>query len=120
MLKPSRAAYLPPLSAHSPFHPAVHETAKSQLPRYGHITQSGLALARRKQYPGRANSQSVSPNLQDCKDIRTQQLIYQINLAQTSSDLWVLCTDMQQCIAQVHGKAIAIERLDKLISIFEG
>jgi hypothetical protein len=58
--------------------------------------------------------------LQDCKDIRTQQLIYQINLAQTPSDLWVLRIDMQQCITQLHGPAIAIERIDRLISIFEG
>jgi hypothetical protein len=57
--------------------------------------------------------------LQDCKDIRTQQLIYHINVARTAADLWLLRTEMQRCISHLHGPAIASERTDMLISLFE-
>jgi hypothetical protein len=58
--------------------------------------------------------------LQDCKDIRTQQLIYQINLASTPADLWLLRTELQRCIIQLHGQLIASERIDRLVSLCEG
>lgn len=57
--------------------------------------------------------------LQDCKDIRTQQLIYQINVANTAADLWLLRTEMQRCISHLHGPAIASERIDGLNRIFQ-
>jgi hypothetical protein len=58
--------------------------------------------------------------LQDCKDIRTQQLIYQINLASTPADLWLLRTELQGCITQLHGPLVASERIDRLVGLFKG
>ncbi|MDB5965117.1 MAG: hypothetical protein JWQ72_1617 [Polaromonas sp.] len=63
---------------------------------------------------------SLHAALHDCKDIRTQRVIYKINLARTPADLWMLRSDLHQCIAQVHSQAVAAERINNLISVFEG
>ncbi len=56
--------------------------------------------------------------LQDCKDIRTQRVIYDINLAKTPAALRLLLGDVQDCIAKVHCPTVAIERIDKLFGLF--
>lgn len=58
--------------------------------------------------------------LHDCKDIRAQRVIYNINIAKTPVDLWRLRGDLMQRIAQVHNQRVAAERFRRLIPIFEG
>ena len=77
---------------------------------------------------GRANSrlpieqirESLQTVLHDCKDMRTQRVIYKINVARTPADLWLLRSDLHQCIAKVHSQTEATERIHSLINVFEG
>jgi hypothetical protein len=63
---------------------------------------------------------SLQTLLHDCKDMRTQRVIYQINIAQTAADLWLLRSDLHQCIAQLHNQTEAAKRINSLINVFEG
>lgn len=58
--------------------------------------------------------------LRDCKDMRTQRAIYKINVAQTPAELWQLRSDLYQCIAKIHSQAVAAERINSVITVFEG
>ena len=58
--------------------------------------------------------------LHDCKNMGAQRLIYKINVARTPSDLWLLRSDVHQCIAQTHSQSEAAERINALIPAFEG
>ena len=58
--------------------------------------------------------------LSDCKNMNAQRLIYKINLALTPSDLWLLRSDLHQCIAQTHNQSEAAERINALIPAFDG
>lgn len=63
---------------------------------------------------------SLHGALHDCQDMRTQRVIYKINMAQTPAELWLLRSDLHQCIARVHSQAIAAERINSLLSVFAG
>jgi hypothetical protein len=63
---------------------------------------------------------SLHAALHDCDDIRAQPVIYKINIAQTPADLWLLRSDLMQCIAQVHSQPVATERINNLITVFKG
>lgn len=63
---------------------------------------------------------SLQTVLHDCKDLRTQRVIYQINIARTPADLWLLRSDLHQCVAQEHNQTEAAERINSLINVFEG
>ena len=58
--------------------------------------------------------------LYDCKNMGAQRLIYKINVAPTPSDLWLLRSDVHQCIAQAHSQSEAAERINALIPAFDG
>ncbi len=58
--------------------------------------------------------------LHDCKDICALRTLRKINVAQTPAELWQLRSDLHQCIAKVHSQAEAAERINSVISIFEG
>ncbi len=64
--------------------------------------------------------ESLQAILLDCKDMRTQRVIYKINIALTPADLWLLRSDLHLCIAKVHGQAEATARLNSVIGVFEG
>ena len=64
--------------------------------------------------------ESLLALLHDCRDMRTQRLIYKIKVAKTPSDLWLLRSDLHQCIAQTHSQSEAAERINSLIEVFEG
>jgi len=51
--------------------------------------------------------ESLLALLHDCSDMRTQRLIYKIKVAKTPADLWLLRSDLPQCIAQTHGQSEA-------------
>ncbi|WP_395058031.1 hypothetical protein [Polaromonas sp.] len=58
--------------------------------------------------------------LLDCKDMGAQRVIYRINVAATPSELWLLRSDLHQCIARVHDQAEATRRTNLLLDAFEG
>ena len=64
--------------------------------------------------------ESLLALLHDCSDMRTQRLIYKIKVAKTPADLWLLRSDLHQCIAQTHTQSEAAERINSLIEVFEG
>lgn len=64
--------------------------------------------------------ESLQTLLHDCKDMRSQRVLYKINAAQTPSELWMLRSDLHQCISQAHTQSEAAERINSLIDVFEG
>ncbi|GAB3469552.1 hypothetical protein GCM10011496_01450 [Polaromonas eurypsychrophila] len=58
--------------------------------------------------------------LLDCKDMGAQRVIYRINVAATPSELWLLRSDLYQCIARVHNQAEAARRTNNLLDAFDG
>ncbi|MDB5891748.1 MAG: hypothetical protein JWP47_2579 [Polaromonas sp.] len=64
--------------------------------------------------------QCLRATLEDCTDVRVDRLNYRIDLAQTPSDLWLLRSDLHQCIAQLHSQQVAVERINALIPSFRG
>jgi hypothetical protein len=64
--------------------------------------------------------ESLQALLHDCKDMRSERVIYKINVAQTPSELWMLRSDLHQCISQAHTQTEAAERINSLIDVFEG
>lgn len=77
-------------------------------------------FAFRPQLPIEQIRRSLHAALHDCTDMRAQRVIYKINIAKTPADLWLLRSDLMQCIAQVHSQQVAAERINNLISVFEG
>lgn len=74
----------------------------------------------RRQLPIEQIRHSLHRALHDCQDIRAQRVIYKINLAKTPADLWLLRSDMHQCISQTHSQRVAVERINSLVDVFEG
>ncbi len=64
--------------------------------------------------------QILRQTLADCKNMNAQRLIYKINVALTPSDLWLLRSELHQCIAQTHNQSEAAERINALIPAFDG
>ncbi|MDP3310018.1 MAG: hypothetical protein Q8S56_03535 [Polaromonas sp.] len=58
--------------------------------------------------------------LADCQDMGTQRAIYRINVATTPAELWLLRSDLLQCIARVHNQAEATRRINDLLDAFAG
>ena len=63
---------------------------------------------------------SLRQTLHDCTDVKAQRVLYKINTAKTAADLWLVRSDLHQCIAQMHSESIAAERINGLISGFQG
>ena len=63
---------------------------------------------------------SLHDTMHDCEGVRAQRMIYKINVAQTPADLWLLRSDLHQCISQAHSQSVAAERINSLIPVFEG
>lgn len=64
--------------------------------------------------------QSFHAALHDCSDVRAERVMYKINQARTPGELWLLRSDLHQCIAQIHSQSVAAERINNLIPVFEG
>ena len=64
--------------------------------------------------------ESLQALLHDCRCMRSQRVLYKINVAQTPAELWLLRSDLHQCIAQTHSQSEAAERINSLIEVFEG
>lgn len=81
------------------------------------FSDSGRPVSR---VPVEQIQESLVALLHDCGDMRTQRLIYKIKVAKTPADLWLLRSDLHQCIAQTHSQSEAAERINSLIEVFEG
>jgi hypothetical protein len=64
--------------------------------------------------------QILCETLSDCNNMKAERLVYKINAALTPSDLWLLRSDLHQCIAQTHSQREAAERINALIPAFDG
>lgn len=64
--------------------------------------------------------QSFKAALHDCISDSTPRLLYKIDSAATPADLWMLRSDLHQCIAQAHSQNVAIHRINELVEVFEG
>ncbi len=64
--------------------------------------------------------QSLRSLLHDCQDMQSQRVIYKINIAESVSDLWLLRSDLHQCISQRHNQAEAATRINSLVEVFQG
>jgi len=58
--------------------------------------------------------------IQDCPDTAAQKVAYKINLAKTPADLWLLRSDLHQCISHTHDQAEAARRINALLEAFRG
>ena len=58
--------------------------------------------------------------VEDCDSAPAQRLRHKIDHTQTAKELWMLRNDAYQLISQQTSQAIAAERINNLISAFEG
>lgn len=58
--------------------------------------------------------------LQDCTGTDAQRVIYKIKLAATPAELWLLRSDLHQCISRAHDQAEAARRINALLETFCG
>lgn len=58
--------------------------------------------------------------MDDCDSVQAQRLRHKIVQTKTAQELWMLRNDAYQLISQQTSQAIAAERINNLISVFEG
>lgn len=58
--------------------------------------------------------------LHDCKSVDAQRIIFRINTAATPADLWLLRSDLYQCISRTRDQAEATRRINALLGTFSG
>ncbi len=58
--------------------------------------------------------------IEDCDSVPSRRLSHKIIHAQTPQELWLLRNDAYQLISQQTSQAVAAERINALISTFEG
>jgi hypothetical protein len=64
--------------------------------------------------------QLVVQTLHDCSNESSERVVQRVRIAKSSQELWVLRSDLYQCIAQAHSQTEAVERINSLIDAFEG
>lgn len=58
--------------------------------------------------------------IEDCDSVSARRLNHKIINTRTVQELWLLRNDAYQLISQQHSQAVAAERINALISSFEG
>ena len=58
--------------------------------------------------------------LHDCDDRVSQRVAYEIQIASSAQDLWLLRTDIHRCIALAHSQGEASARIDPITASFMG
>ncbi len=58
--------------------------------------------------------------MDDCDSVQAQRLRHKIVQTKTAQELWMLRNDAYQLISQQTSQTIAAERINNLISVFEG
>jgi hypothetical protein len=84
------------------------------------VPESQGPVASNKRLPLEQVKASLHNTLHDCRDLRAQRIIYKIDIAKTPSDLWLLRSDLYQCISQTHSQSEAVNRINDLVPVFEG
>lgn len=90
------------------FSSAIHDClpfSESQPPQRVHLSQVRRLL--------------VSA-LHDCEDRISQRVAYEVQIALTAQDLWLLRTDVHRCISLAHSQAEASARIDPIAASFMG
>ncbi len=64
--------------------------------------------------------ESLQILLHDCQDTQSQRVIYKINIARTPAELWLLRSDLHQCISRVHNQTEAVQRINSVVEGFAG
>ena len=59
-------------------------------------------------------------SLDGCSGVRADRLIFRIDSAKTPAELWMLRSDLHQCIAQAHTESVAALRINDVSLIFAG
>ncbi len=67
-----------------------------------------------------AIQQEMLATLQDCPCDRSGQLEQRIQSARTPADLWMLRSDVHQCISQTYTQTEASARINSLAPLFKG
>ncbi|WP_372658408.1 hypothetical protein [Hydrogenophaga sp.] len=63
---------------------------------------------------------SLLQAVEDCTSVPTQRLRLKIEQAKTPQELWLLRNDAYQVISQRHDQAVAAQRINALLKVFEG
>lgn len=58
--------------------------------------------------------------LHDCDDHVSQRIAFEIQIASSAQDLWLLRTDVHRCIALAHSQDEASARIDPIAASFMG
>jgi hypothetical protein len=111
-------------SSLAPLNTAVHETAETPIMSIRSI------FAVRRQAPASSHPSVGTPLeeirqalhlcIQDCRGMAAQRVVYKINLAETAADLWLLRSDLHQCISRTHDQSEAARRINELLDTFRG
>lgn len=64
--------------------------------------------------------QRLQAVIEDCREHRTDRMNYKIAIARTPNDLWLLRSDLHQCVSQAHSQAEAANRINSLVPAFQG
>ena len=64
--------------------------------------------------------QTLQGAIHDCGGMRAQRVTHKIGLSRNVNDLWLLRSDLHQCISQEHSQSVAADRINKLNSAFAG
>lgn len=63
---------------------------------------------------------SLGQCVNDCEGQQAQRLRHRIEQARTPQELWMLRNDAYQLISQRHNQQVAAERINALMTAFEG
>ncbi|MES2412420.1 MAG: hypothetical protein V4614_01370 [Pseudomonadota bacterium] len=87
---------------------------------FGTTVHTAASDINRRQLPIEQIRHSLHHLIHDCQGTGMQRMAFKINAAKTPMDLWMLRSDLMQCISQAHSQRVAVERINSLVSVFEG
>ncbi len=64
--------------------------------------------------------ESLLALLHDCTDLRAQRVVYKIKCTRDAAELWLMRSELHQCIATLHSQSEAARRINSLVHMFEG
>jgi hypothetical protein len=58
--------------------------------------------------------------LHDCESAEAQRIIFRINMADSPAALWLLRSDLHQCVSRARDQAEAARRINAVLDTFTG
>ena len=95
-------------------HMVIHRIFGIKRPRFSGFCKTDNRL------PLEKLRETLLTLVHDCTDLRAQRVVYQIRHAPTPAGLWLLRSELHQCIATLQSQTEAAERINSLIPLFEG